>query len=308
MQHIEGLVAAPFSPLHADGRLNLDLIPAYAEHLSRNGVVGAFVNGTTGEGVSLTSKVRCEIARRWVEAAPAGLRVIVHAGHNCVEDARELARHAAEIGAAAVAVTAPSFFRPQSIEDLVDWLAPIAAGAPELPFFYYHIPSMTGVQFAMADFLPVAARRIPNFAGIKFTDENLDDFSRAIAFDGGRYDILFGRDEMLLRGLERGARGAVGSTYNFAMPLYLRIIAAFRAGDLETAEPMQQDSAAMVRLLQRTPGAFLSSQKAALRMLGLDCGRVLPPLRSLTPQEEHSLRAELERIDFLGKFQSRPGG
>ena len=307
MQRIEGLVAAPLSPLHADGRLNLDLIPAYAEFLNRSGVIGAFVNGTTGEGISLTSKVRCEIARRWVEAAPAGFRVIVHAGHNCLEDARDLARHAAEIGAAAIAVTAPSFFRPQSVEDLVEWSAGIAAAAPELPFFYYHIPSMTGVRFAMADFLRVAARRIPNLAGIKFTDEDLDDFGRAIAFDGGRYDILFGRDEMLVRGLERGARGAVGSTYNFAAPLYLRLVAAFRAGDLEAAQRIQQDSVAMIQILLRTPGAFLSSQKAALRMLGIDCGGVLLPLRSLTPQDEHSLRGELERIGLLREFQSKPG-
>ena len=206
-----------------------------------------------------------------------------------------------------MAVTAPSFFRPQFVEDLVEWLAPIAAAAPQLPFFYYHIPSMTGVRFAMADFLPLAARRIPNLAGIKFTDENLDDFGRAIAFDGGRYDILFGRDEMLVRGLERGARGGVGSTYNFAAPLYLRLEAAFRAGDLATAEQLQQDSVTMIDLLLRVPGRFLSAQKAALRVLGIDCGGVLPPLRALTPQEEQSLRKELERIDLPGKYQLGPG-
>jgi N-acetylneuraminate lyase len=307
MEHIEGLVAAPLAPLHADGSLNLDIVPAYANFLARSGVIGAFVNGTTGEGVLLTSQERCAVTQRWVEVAPAGFRVIVHIGHNCLEDGRSLARHAEEVGADAVGATLPGFLRPQSVEDLVEWSAALAAAAPKLPFYYYHIPSLSGVNFAMADYLPLAARRIPNFAGVKFTDENLDDYGRSVAFDGGKYDVLFGRDELLVRGLEKKARGAVGSTYNFAAPLYLRLIAAFKAGDLKTAEELQQKSIDLIDMLRNAPGSFFSAQKAALRMLGIDCGAVRLPLRPLSKEGERAFQEQLKRVDFLGEYQRLPG-
>jgi N-acetylneuraminate lyase len=66
MDHIEGLMAVPLSPLHADGRLNVEIVPACANFLARSGVIGAFVNGTTGEGVLLTSQERCAVTQRWV--------------------------------------------------------------------------------------------------------------------------------------------------------------------------------------------------------------------------------------------------
>src|SRR3954469_8189210 len=119
---------------------------------------------------------------------------------------------------------APFFFRPGTVQELVDFMAQVAAAAPALPFYYYHIPSMTGVHIPAAEFLRAAADRIPNLAGVKFTFENLMDYAECVRFSGGRFDVLFGRDEMLLAGLSLGAHGAIGSTYNFAAPVYHRII------------------------------------------------------------------------------------
>ena len=93
---------------------------------------------------------------------------------------------------------APSFFRPSTVEQLVDFCAQIAEAAPGLPFYYYHFPAMTGVDFPMIDFLKGASRRIPNLKGIKFTHENLMDYNRCLHFEKDRFQILFGRDEMLL--------------------------------------------------------------------------------------------------------------
>jgi N-acetylneuraminate lyase len=102
---------------------------------------------------------------------------------------------------------------------------------------------------------------------------------------------------MLLAGLAVGARGAIGSTYNFAAPVYHRIIKAFDAGDLASAQQEQARANAMIALLIRFGG--LPAGKAMLRMIGLDCGPVRSPLRSLSPEKEAALRLELERVGFF---------
>jgi N-acetylneuraminate lyase len=296
-QRLTGLIAAPHTPMHPDGRLKLEVIEKQAEFLARNRVTGAFVCGSTGESMSLTVPERMEVAARWCKAAPGDFPVIVHVGHTCLADCKALAAHAQESGASAIAAMAPFFFKPGAVEDLVSFCVEVAAAAPGLPFYYYHIPSLTGVGFAMFDFLSVAARRIPTLAGIKFTHEDLIDYGRCVDFEDGRFDVLFGRDECLLAGLALGATGGVGSTYNFAAPVYLRIIGAFRAGRMDEARRDQARAREMVVVFIRFGG--LVAGKAMMKLVGLDCGPVRPPLSNLTPEQFDAMRVELDRIGFF---------
>ncbi|HUT32368.1 MAG TPA: dihydrodipicolinate synthase family protein [Planctomycetota bacterium] len=296
-EHITGLVAAPFTAFHSDGSLHLDKIEYQAESLFLSGVSGAFVCGTTGESLSLTVAERMAVAERWKAVATEGLAVIVHVGHPCLEDSRALAAHAQKLGARAIGAMAPCFFRPANVDDLVAWCAEVAAAAPELPFYYYHIPSMTGVNFPVADFLERGADRIPTLAGAKFTYENLMDYHRCLTLRGGRFDMLFGRDEILLSALVLGAKGAVGTTYNFAAPLYRRVVAAHERGDLAAAQAEQHRAAEMIAALVRHGG--LPAFKAVMKMIRVDCGPVRPPLRELTLEERHHLHQDLERMGFF---------
>jgi len=300
-----GLIAAPFTPLRENGDLNLAMIEPLADRLVRDGVSGAFVCGTTGESLSLTVDERMAVAETWRRVAGGRLKVIVHVGHPCQRDAAALARHAAGIGADAVAAMGPSFFRPAGVSDLVDWCAGVAAAAPELPFYYYHIPSMTGLAFSMADFLEAAKERIPNLVGIKFTGENLMDFAACLGADGGRYNMLFGRDEMLLSALATGAHGAVGSTYNFAAPIYHEVIRAFQAGDMAAARAAQDKSVQLVRTFQ--PYGGLAAQKAIMKWMGIDCGPVRPPLADLSEEAQRELRRKIEALGIL-TFDPSPVG
>ena len=293
---IHGLVAAPFTPFHEDGSLHLDLIPRYAAHLAENGVAGAFICGTTGEGSSLSTEERLQVAERWVKSAPSSVRVIVHTGHNSLADACTLAAHAQKIGAAATSLTSPSYFKPGNIRDLVDTCALVAAAAPDLPFYYYYIPSMTGVNLPVADFLRAAKDHIPNLAGVKFTFENLMDYTNAVRAEGGKFDVLFGRDEMLLASLVVGAKGAVGSTYNYLAPIFNRLLEAYRHGDLAKAEAEQVKANEVIAVMIRHGG--LPAAKVIMSFLGLDCGPVRLPLRSLTEVQTKALRDDLEKAGF----------
>ena len=304
MKHLSGLIAAPHTPFRADGSVAFDVIPQQARLLAHNGVRGAFICGTTGEGPSLSSEERRAVAEAWMAAKPANLAVIVHVGHLCLGDARALATHAQSIGASAVATVAPCFFKPASQAELVGWTAQVAAGAANLPFYYYTIPSVTGVSLSAAEFLAAADGRIPTLAGIKFTFENLMDFQRATAYAGGKYNVLFGRDEILLSGLALGAPGAVGSTYNFASPLYNRIIEAFNRGDVAAARADQMRAVDFIGVLDRHGG--LAAGKAVMKMIGVDCGPVRLPLRALTAADEASLHTALEKIGFFSYASKLP--
>jgi N-acetylneuraminate lyase len=293
---LNGLIAAPFTALHADGSLNLSMIERQARALADNGVSGAFVCGTTGEGMSLATDERLQVAETWMTVAPRSLRVIVHVGHHTVAESRTLAAHAEKIKAHAFATIGPTFFRATNIEQLVEFCAQVASGAPGLPFYYYHMPAMVGVELPMFDFLKLASKRIPNLAGIKFTHENLMDYSRCLNFEGGRYDILFGRDEILLAALALGATGAVGSTYNYMAPFYHRVMEAFKAGDWDAARQAQSQAIEVIAIMSRRGG--LSAAKAMMKLVGLDCGPVRAPLQNLSPEAFESLTRELERVGF----------
>ena len=289
---IEGFIAAPLTGYHPDGTVNLDVVPRYAQMLHADGIVGVFVNGTTGEGLSLTIEDRRAIAGQWVEAAPDGLRVIIHVGHTCQAESQALAAHAAEIGAYAIGEIGPVFFRPPTVEALVDYVAATAASAPDLPYYYYHMPSMNNVLFPMIDFLRLGEQAIPNLSGIKYTHDDTDDYRTCREFQDEKFDLLFGRDEYLVDGLHAGARGAVGSTYNFMAPLYHELVKSFRSGDLDNAQRLQAISAETCRILYAT-GSFGSGLKAMLRKIGIDLGDMRRPQTNLSPETVTGLESSL---------------
>lgn len=295
---LTGLVAATHSPFHADGSLNLSIVEKQAAHLSANGVKFAFICGSTGESHSLTVEERRALAVRWMEATRgSALKVIVHVGTNCLTDARSLAAQAQQLGAAAVAALAPSYFKPRSVASLVDCCAEIAGGCPELPFFYYDIPALTGFTLPMPDFLTQARDRIPNLAGIKFTNADLMMFQQALRFDGGAFSVPWGCDEYLLAALALGATGAVGSSYNFGAPIYHRVIAAFERGDLQAARDAQFQSVQLIALLAAR--GYMGAAKATMQMLGVDVGPARLPNGSLNTAQQAALRADLEDLGFF---------
>jgi N-acetylneuraminate lyase len=292
-----GLIAAPFTPMNSGGQLELRAIKAYADWLHREGVVGAFICGTTGEGPSLTVSERLQQAEAWVADAPEDLRVIVHVGHNSLPESKRLAEHAAGIGAGAVACMPPYFFKPSSIGQVITWCAEVASAAPGLPFYYYHIPSMSGVNMVIADFLKAASGRIPNLVGVKFTHEDIEDFRNCLQVEDGRFDMLFGRDEILLTALETGARGAVGSTYNFAAPIYLRLIEAFDNGDFQHARTLQKQAVSLIDACIKGPWNATAAFKWLMGRMAVDCGPTRLPIPSLTTEEVLTLEEQLK--DFL---------
>ena len=228
----------------------------------------------------------------------------MHVGHNCLPEAIALAAHARKAGATAVAAMAPSYFKPTTIQDLIDFCAPIAAEAEPLPFYFYDIPGMTGVRLKMSEFLYQARFRIPNLQGLKYSNDDLLELQECVRLDHGAFDVLFGSDECLLAGLCLGIRGAVGSTYNFAAPVYQRIMNAFEKHDLATARVEQGKSIDLIKTLGSF--GFLAASKSVMAMLGVDCGPVRAPVRNLTPDQRLALWDKLSGLDVFPRTLQRP--
>ena len=294
---LKGLVAATFTPLHDDRSLHLDAVAPMVESLMDQGIGAMYVLGSTGEGASLTFDERCAVAESFVAAAHERLPVIVQVGSESLMQARQLAVHASRVGADAISAVSPVYFKPDSLETLVASMAEIAGGAPELPFYYYHIPAVTGVGVNAVEFLKLAEQRIANFRGVKFTSQNVFEFQTCVEYAQDRLQILWGLDEMLQCGLAAGADAAVGSTYNFAAAIYQRLLTAFAAGDMEAVRREQSRSQAIVRAF--VPYGPRGAQKAIVRMIGIDCGPSRLPVPTLTPSQYAGLERELQEIGFF---------
>ena len=295
---LTGLIAATHTPFNSDFSLNLDCVPKQAAHLVATGVKGAFVAGTTGESLSLTTTERIDLFDAWGEAAKeSGITFIAHIGHNSLPDAQALAEAAYAAGAEAIGAMAPTFFKPADAGALVNWFARITEPAREVPFYFYDVPSMTGVNINTKEFVQLVAERVPGFAGVKYTNTDRKQLRAILALENHSPDMLWGCDEELLEGLELGCLGAVGSSYNFAAGIYQCVIRAYESGDLDEAKHWQSRSVALIDTLKSH--GYMHSAKAVMEMVGVDCGPVRPPLPQLTDEERSALRAQLETLGFF---------
>ncbi len=307
---MKNLIAATYAPMHQDGSLNLEIIKAYGQFLKSNKVEGAFVNGSTGDFVSLSTTERKQLIEAWAINKPDSFFVTNHVGHTNIREAKELAAHSENL-ADAICALPPFYFKPKTLETLLYYCSEIANSAPSLPFYYYHIPVLTGAEFQMFDFLGMAVKTIPNFAGIKYSDYNSIDFAKCLHFDQETQNILFGVDEKLITSLPLGATGWVGSTYNHLAPLYYEIISSFKEGDTEKAETLQEKAVFFVETLDQI-GGFNGAGKSFMRLFGLDMGPSRFPHNTMTDQQlasaiqtlDHNSVLPLLSTSFSEKFLS----
>jgi len=295
--HITGLVPAVFTPMHADSSVNLEPITVMVEQLITEGVKGFYICGSTGEGPCLSREERMAVAEAYVTATAGRVPTMVQVGHQSIEEAKILARHARDIGADAISAIPPNYFKPNSLDNLVDALAEIASTTPDLPYYYYHIPAVTGVPVDMVQLLNKVINRIPNFAGVKYSHTAVFELQACLNAHEGRFNMLFGSDEMLLSALVVGVHGGVGSTYNFAAPLYNKIIAAHDSGDMELAKNLQAKAVDMVRVL--VAHSANPAIKAMMGLVGIDCGGTRLPQQALSSEQIATLKEDMDTIGFF---------
>jgi len=301
---VEGLCAAPFTPFDETTHdLALAVVRQQAKLLADTGVRAAFVGGTTGESLSLTLSERKQLTEEWVKVGKEhGITVIVHTGCESLRETQDLGRHAQAVGAAAVGLMPPTFIKPGNLNALVEIIAEAAAASPALPVYYYHIACMTGVDFNMESLLTaIDAKGIPNFRGIKFTDYKISEYMGCIRNFEGRYDMLYGRDEQLLMSLVAGAKGAVGSTYNYMGEIYVELMKHYNAGNIEKAQECQHRALKVIALLgqgARYGSGSVDVGKAVLELRGVPVGPPRLPRAPMSAEGKALLRSDLKKLNF----------
>ncbi len=300
MVKIENLIAAVYTPMYPNGSINTSKIKQYSEFLIRNKVSGVFMNGSTGDFVSLSSEERKEITLAWSQNKSENLYLIDHVGHTSLREAKKLAKFAAD-KVDAISVLAPYYFKLNTIEKLIHYCKEVASCAPNLPFYYYHIPVLSGANLIMNKFLEKAENEIPNLAGIKFTNNNLIDYQHSKKACNSKYNILFGFDELFINSLPMGATGWVGSTYNHLAPLYYKIKRLFEEGQMSEAQNLQSKAIEFVEFLD-SKGGYNGVAKGFMKILGVDCGPSRFPHITLSDDEFVSIKDELDNIGLSKMF------
>ena len=300
-EKIKGLIVAPFTPFDKKGELDLGPVADYAAMLQKNGLKGVFINGSSGEGYMLTVDERLKLAEKWISVAPEGFKVIVHVGATCIKDSYHMAQHAQEIGAFGIGAMASPFPKAGRVEELVKYCEEIACGAPNLPFYFYHIPALNGVFLPMLPFLQEAEGRIPNLAGIKYTYESLYEYNQCMRYKEGKFDMLHGQDETILSALVMGgAQGGISGTGSYIGRSLVGVIDAYNSGNMEEAVAHQNYAQEVINVIARYRGNIVAG-KRIMKLIGLDLGINRTPFRNISDQEEIAIKNELEAIGFFDR-------
>lgn len=295
------ILPAVFTPMFDDGSVNYARIDALFQHCTDSGFHGIFLNGTTGECMSMNTDERKKLVEGWAACRKKNnktdFKIVVHTGSANLYEAAEMAGHAQAHGADGIAMVPTFYFRPKNIADLIEQCKYVASAAPDVPFYYYNIPSLTGVNFPLTAFTELAIREIPTFAGLKNSFNDLVDYQQCLHASKGEYSLFWGTDEVFMMVYAAGNRNYVGSTYNFMGDIYFRMLDAFHAGNFEKLTTLQAEATAIYNVLGEFN--FLIAGKEIMKHIGIDCGPVRKPLKNLKPAESKSMLEKLQKTSFF---------
>jgi N-acetylneuraminate lyase len=291
---LNGILPAVVTPFDKQGRFAPAAFEQLLDVVFAAGVHGIYVCGQTGEGLLQPIEQRKKVAEVAVRCAPVGKTIVVHVGAAELEDAKELARHSESIGATAISSLPPVAASPDQVRTYYRGLAESC----ELPLLLYYFPEVCPAITDPA--LLTDLLKLPHVVGLKFTDF---DLFRLWKMRRAGQVVFNGRDEVLSAGLLMGASGGIGTFYNLAPELFLKIWNLAQEGRWEEARPVQGQVNELIEIVLRFP--MFPAIKQILSWSGIDCGGCLPPNRNLSADEQSRLRkllaqSEVGRVHFAG--------
>jgi N-acetylneuraminate lyase len=251
--------------------------------------------------MSLNAGERKQLLEAWTDCRRKNnnpsFKIFVHVGSSNLYEAAELAEHAQSHGANGIAMVPTFYFRPRTLADLVDQCKYVAAAAPEVPFYYYNIPTLTGVNFPLTAFVEAAIKEIPTFSGLKNSFNDLVDYQQCLHIAKEKYQMYWGTDEVFMMVYAAGNRNYVGSTYNFMGSIYSKMLDAYHSGNLEKLTSLEGQATGIYKILNDYNS--LIAGKEIMRFIGIDCGPVRRPLKNLKTSETASLLDRLQKTSFF---------
>lgn len=265
---LDGVMPAMVTPFDERGEVDLGATESVVERCIEAGVDGLSILGSTGEFPHLSTGERREFAERVIELVDGRVKVVVGVGSSSTREAVELARHAGQHGADATLCVPPFYFKVGE-KALFRHFATVAR-ATELPLLVYNFPMLTGVDLS-PKLIARLASELPNVAGLKDT---VTEHAHTLEVLGEikpahpEFSVLVGFEEQILPNLLAGGDGAISGLANVAPELFVGLVRAFRAGDLEEAADRHRRILALLRL-GRLSDPVVGAVKAAMQRLGV---------------------------------------
>jgi 4-hydroxy-tetrahydrodipicolinate synthase len=300
-----GIICALITPIAADQSPDLGAFGQVVDFQLEKGTHGLFPLGTTGEGPLLQPDERKRVAEFAVQRAAGRVPVIVHCGAPDTKTVSELARHAQDIGADAVAVVAPFYFR-YGEEALYRHFATVAEAAPGIDHYVYQNPETVGYSLEV-DLVLRLVDEVANIRGVKDTGDSIARITSYLARHGPAPEVYAGNNSIIFQALSTGARGAVSALANAVPELVVALYEAWDEGRLDESLSLQFTLNRLQTSLKGVP--YVAAVKYLVERRGLPGGGTRAPQLPLAPGEvelvERRLQAALDLHPWLEPVQRR---
>lgn len=285
----KGIMPALITPVDSNGRVNANTVKELIEFQFSKGVNGFYVNGSTGEGPSLSIVERMDMSEYVMDNIKGRGVVIEHVGAPSYADAVILTKHAHEVGVDAISSLVPNFYFSFTDNEIVDYYKSLAE-ISDKPLIVYVTPLMK------TDVVTLVKRllEIPTIIGLKFTLPDYFLMRKLCELNDGNINIINGPDETLICGLTMGAQGGIGSTYNLMPDLYSQLYKSFIQGDFELARELQYRVNRVIDILiKHSENSVIKALKESLKLMGFDAGNAVYPSKTFTKTEITALKNDL---------------
>jgi 2-dehydro-3-deoxy-D-pentonate aldolase len=303
---LAGIIPPMVTPLAGRDTLDVPGLERLIEHLLAGGVHGLFILGTTGEGPSLSYRLRRELIDRTCRQVAGRRPVLVGITDTALVESLGLARHAAAAGAEAVVLAPPHYF-PAGQTELLEYVERLVAELP-LPLFLYNMPELTKTVFA-----PKTLRRLldqQRIVGVKDSSGDMAYFEQTLAIARGRPDwsVLIGPEHLLAEAIARGGDGGVSGGANLCPRLFVELYEAAHRRDMAKVAQLQQIVLKLGRIYQvgRHASAVIKGLKCCLSLRGICDDFLAEPFRRFEAPERERVCQLLDEVDFDGIRQTPP--
>ncbi len=294
----KGIFPAFYACYDDEGNISAERTKALVEFLIEKGVAGLYVGGSSGECIYLSKEERKATLEAVMEVAKGRIAIIAHVACNNTKDSCELAAHAQQVGADAIAAIPPIYFRlPEKA--IAKYWNDISAAAPDTDFVIYNIPQLAGVALT----LPLLDEMLknPRVIGVKNSSMPVQDiqmFKRQAEMNGKDLIVFNGPDEQFISGRIIGADAGIGGTYGVTPELYVRMNEALAEGNLERALLLQNAANEITYTMCRAKGNMYAVAKAAIeKRTGMKLGGVRAPLLNLQEGDEAVVEKTAELVN-----------
>lgn len=287
MMKFQGIMPALVSPLNEDESINVKVLGQLLEYLISKKADGFYIGGATGEGLALKTEERMILAEESIKIINKRVPAIIQIAAMDFNDAITLAKHAEKCGADAISATAPLFFAYDK-DDVFNYYKKLAETV-SIPMMMYYNPA-AGFKFD-AQF---AARvfEVDNVTAIKWTSSDYYGMMRLKDLTHGEMNIINGPDEMLLMGLNAGADGGIGTTYNFQIDNIKGVYDSFIKGDLVSAHNYQMKADKIIEALIGTYKT-IPATKVILEKMGFAVGNAAFPMKRYNEEQKMQIVADM---------------